>query len=397
MFKDRHINLTSIESRPSAISKSEYLFTVTTNSEWERVETAVNELRGTATSVTVLDNNPSTSNPAWFPRKMKDLDIFASRVLGAGSDLEADHPGFKDPVYRKRRTALADAACSFKHGDRLPRIEYTDFEIKTWGEVYRKLVHLYKTHACQEYLKVFPLLEENCGYREDNIPQLEDVSNFLRESTGFRLRPVPGLLSSRDFLAGLAFRVFHSTQYIRHASMPLYTPEPDVCHELLGHVPLFADKCFAEFSQEIGMASLGASDEDIKKLATCYWFTVEYGMCKEGADVKAFGAGLLSSFGELQYCLSGQPKFLDFEPAVTSVQPYPITTYQPLYFVAESFESAKNKMSVFASSLKKPFVCRYDALTETISIVDNAHAMEQLALSIKNDVNTLVRAIHQKA
>ncbi|EPB72513.1 Biopterin-dependent aromatic amino acid hydroxylase, partial [Ancylostoma ceylanicum] len=315
--------------------------------------------------------------------------------------------GFKDQVYRERRKYFADIAFNHRHGDKIPRIEYTPEEVETWRTVYSELVALYPTHACKEFNYIFPLLQQNCGFRADNIPQLQDVSDFLKDCTGFTLRPVAGLLSSRDFLAGLAFRVFHSTQYIRHHSAPKYTPEPtalsseetypfnssDICHELLGHVPLFADVEFAQFSQEIGLASLGASDEVIKQLATLYWFTIEFGICLQNGERKAYGAGLLSSFGELQYSLSDKPQVAPFDPSVTSNTEYPITEYQPKYFLAESFASAKAKLQAWAATIPRSFQVRYNAYTQRIEVLDRVSELQRMVREIKSEITTLEDAL----
>merc|ERR1719206_1320962 len=345
IFKKHQVNLLHIESR-SSIKVPGYEFMVELDSTTGDIEGALEDIKTHSSIFEIFTRNYKDNAEAvpWFPRRIQDLDEFANQILSYGSELDADHPGFTDAVYRQRRKEFADIAFNYKHGEPIPRVKYTEAETNTWTTIYKNLTKLFPTHACREFNRVFPLLRENCGMREDNIPQLEDISQYLQKVSGFRLRPVAGLLSSRDFLAGLAYRVFHSTQYIRHSSKPLYTPEPDICHELIGHVALLADPTFAQFSQQIGLASLGASDDWILKLATCYWFTVEFGLCKQNGELKAYGAGLLSSFGELEYCLSDKPEIREFEPEKTGVQEYPITSYQPVYFVAGSFEEAKRKM-----------------------------------------------------
>ncbi|XP_066561585.1 phenylalanine-4-hydroxylase isoform X2 [Amia ocellicauda] len=393
LFEEKGITLTHIESRPSRLNKDVYEFFISVDTTSAKaLDDVIDGLRTQITGhVHELSRNKQKDTVPWFPKDIQDLDRFANQILSYGAELDADHPGFTDPVYRARRKEFADIAYSYKHGQPIPKVEYTEEEKKTWGTVFMELKTLYPSHACREHNRIFPLLEKYCGYREDNVPQLEDISRFLQSCTGFRLRPVAGLLSSRDFLAGLAFRVFHSTQYIRHSSKPMYTPEPDICHELLGHVPLFADPSFAQFSQEIGLASLGAPDEYIEKLATVYWFTVEFGLCKQGSEIKAYGAGLLSSFGELQYCLTDKPKLCPFEPEKTCIQTYPITQFQPVYFIAESFEDAKEKVRKFAAIIPRPFSVRYNPYTQSIEVLDNLQQLQNLADSINGTLAMCIK------
>lgn len=280
-----------------------------------------------------------------IPRSLAEVDN--GQILGFGADLSKDHPGFEDPDYKQRRVDICNLARSHVIGHPIPRVEYSRQEVEVWGAVLRELQELYPAHACREFLRCFPMFD----FREDEIPQLEDLSQILQRTTGWQIRPVAGLLHPRDFLNGLAFKTFHSTQYMRHHSRPSYTPEPDVCHELLGHVPMLADPAFCDLVHAIGVASLGADEKQIWHLTKCYWYTVEFGVVREGESIKAFGAGVLSSFGELQHMAEGRAKLLPFDP----FQPQPKMSYkdgyQSQYFVLESFEDGARKLREYCTTL----------------------------------------------
>mmetsp|Transcript_1600 Transcript_1600/g.1375 ORF Transcript_1600/g.1375 Transcript_1600/m.1375 type:complete len:473 (-) Transcript_1600:607-2025(-) len=378
-FQDFNINLNRIESRPSNKGEDTFEMALDFNGDIQHlhVQNFIEELKRRASNMLVLDQR----EVPWFPVHVSELDGIANRTLELGSDLASDHPGAHDSAYRTRRMMLADLANSHRFGREIPHIEYTPEELATWAVIWNKLQPLAHRYACKEYLEILEDMRDECAFRHDNIPQQADISRYLHRKTGWSMRPVSGLLSSRDFLNGLAFRVFFSTQYIRHESMPLYTPEPDICHELLGHAPMFADPAFAQFSQEIGLASLGASDDDVQRLATCYWFSVEFGLCQQQGEIKAYGAGLLSSFGELEYACSKHrpgggrddfPQIKDWDPYRASSQTYPITDYQPVYFCADSLDDAKIKMRDFCEfGLKRPFHARYHSLTQSIWVDRN--------------------------
>ncbi|KAH3746515.1 hypothetical protein DPMN_180923 [Dreissena polymorpha] len=265
-------------------------------------------------------------------------------------------------------------------GQTIPRVQYAESETKAWTHIYERLKTLMPKYACQEYLAAFQLLEKEGLYTAHNIPQLEDVSNFLKRRTGFQLRPVSGLLSARDFLASLAFRTFQCTLFVRHPSKPDHLPEPDCIHELLGHVPMLADPMVAQFSQNLGLASLGASDADIGKLATLYWFTVEFGICKQKGKLKAYGAGILSSYGELAHALSDKPEKRPFDPDKTAVQAYTDEDLQPLYFGIRVSDPAPVR-----GEIRPVYQLRV--------VLDDKLAMKKLTENITLDVEQLKRAM----
>ncbi|CAF0777183.1 unnamed protein product [Didymodactylos carnosus] len=344
----------------------------------------------------VREIKPSITNKkVWFPSSIWELDNCHHLLTNYQPDMDSRHPGFSDKDYRQRRAQIAQIAFDFKHGDLIPKVPYSIDEIKTWGLIYRQLSKLYPTCACKQHRLVLDVLEKECSFNDSSIPQLEDVSRFMKRRSGFQLRPCAGLLSARDFLASLAFRVFQCTQYMRHPSTPLHSPEPDVVHELLGHVPLLSDPNFAQFSQDIGLASLGVSDDDIVKLSTLYWFTVEFGLCRENGQIRAYGAGLLSSFGELQHALSSTPEIKAFEPEITSVQTYQDEDYQPIYFVADSFENAKEKLRQYAKSMNRPYELVYDPYTQSLRILNDVKIVHDLSSVLKLEMDVLENALNR--
>lgn len=248
--------------------------------------------------------------------------------------LDPDHPGFRDHEYRARRNEIAGIALNYEPGSSIPDAPYTEEEHQLWRIVCDALRPQHQSHACAEYLKC----TERLNLASDRIPQLREVSERVRALSGFRLEPVGGLVTPRVFLDSLGRGVFLSTQYIRHHSTPLYTPEPDVVHELLGHAVLLASEPVAELNRLVGEAVKRThSDEALERLARVYWFTIEFGVLREAGEVKAYGAGLVSSAGELEAMRRAELRPLDLEAAAR--QEFGTTDYQPILFCADSFES----------------------------------------------------------
>jgi phenylalanine-4-hydroxylase len=256
--------------------------------------------------------------------------------------LGKDHPGFNDPAYRERRNAIAASAMTWRPGEPIPHVDYSAAEHEIWRLVSNDLHAKHLTYACREYLDG----KEQLGLPEDRIPQLDEVTAGLRPLSGFEYVCAPGLVPLREFYGALADRHFHSTQYVRHPAQPLYTPEPDVIHEVIGHGNLLGSPRFAEIKRLAGEAVRRVeTDAAVQFIADVFWFSMEFGVVHEGGELKAYGAGILSSCGEIEEFRSVEIRPLDI--AEMGSIDYDITRYQPVLYAADSLAHIEDVVGGF--------------------------------------------------
>lgn len=276
----------------------------------------------------------------------EELPAFKDMPFEDINELHVDHPGASDLEYRKRRDYIASLAKKFRETGEITDVDYTEEEQDIWRHVAGKLETLHQKYASPFYLKA----KKDLGITNDRIPQLSAMSRRLTETTGFRLAPIEGLVDTRAFLSWLSYRVMLSTQYIRHTSRPDYTPEPDIVHEIIGHQPMFTNPAFADYSQFVGHGARKANDQQLEELGRLYWFTVEFGLVDHEGETKAYGAGLLSSYGELENAFSENVERRPFDLETVINHDYTYSDMQPVLYVIPSYAELKEATRKYIES-----------------------------------------------
>lgn len=257
-------------------------------------------------------------------------------------ELEVGHPGLGDAAYVARRHELF-ALCRRHRLDKLgpPLIDYTPEETCIWREVSPKLDDLHQKHASRIYLQAKRAL----GISQTEIPQLRHLSDRLMGETRMHLVPAEGPLPYRTFYRYIGARGFPVTQFIRHGSHPEFTPEPDMIHDCLGHVPPLMNQDYAELLTMIGKAVSTTRDpEQVLALKRFSWFSIEFGLIEEVGEVKVFGAGILSSTGEIPFSLSAEVERRPFVTDEVIETDYDPSRMQDVLFIIPSFAQLRREI-----------------------------------------------------
>jgi phenylalanine-4-hydroxylase len=212
---------------------------------------------------------------------------------------------------------------------------YTAEDHEIWSILYERRMADLRGNGSRVFLDG----AEAIGLRRDQVPDLADVNRRLSVRTGWRAVPVTGFIPARDFFRCLAERRFPTTVIVRPRSQLDYLPEPDIFHDVFGHVPLHADPVFADFLQGFGaVAAQARTEEELTQMARLFWFTVEFGLTREDGQVKVYGSGLISSAGDAANALGPDCDRRPFSLDAVLAQPFEIDRFQDVLFVVESFD-----------------------------------------------------------
>lgn len=277
-----------------------------------------------------------------------------------------------DSAEARRAQAAADASASLS-ADQIDidsmKItqqweKYTDENHEVWSVLFTKRMEQLAEAGSNVFLEGSKVIR----LRPDAVPRLADVNEGLSRCTGWSSHGVPGYLPAKSFFAFLAQRQFPTTITVRPRTSMDYLPEPDIIHDVFGHVPLHADPVFADFLQTYGKAALHTrSEEHTERLARLFWFTVEFGLIHEDNRLKLYGSGLISSEGEGHHALES-PKVdrraFDLERVCGTA--FEIDHYQPILYVLDSFEQLRDAMTTYATRVLEE-AGREDELAEIAS------------------------------
>lgn len=232
----------------------------------------------------------------------------------------------------------------------MPTRHYMPEENAIWRTLYERMLPRWRQWGTRPFLDGLAKL----NLAPDHVPELDEVNGRLKPLTGFRAVAVPGYIEAKDFFAHLARREFPTVVSVRQADQLDYLPEPDIFHDVAGHVPMHTDPVFADTLARFGALARDLHDSQAVKneLARFFWFTIEFGLMRENGALKAYGSGLMSSFGEIEFALTlPHVERRDFKLADVIATPFEIDHYQNRLYVIESFEQLYEAVGELESSL----------------------------------------------
>jgi phenylalanine-4-hydroxylase len=213
--------------------------------------------------------------------------------------------------------------------------DYTPDQHAVWTQLVRRRLPQLHTHACREYLNGYEII----GLQEDRLPNLYAISGRLKPRTGWSTTPVSGFLPGAAFFEMLAARMFPVTTWLRGRDSLEYIPEPDIFHDVFGHVPMHAHPVFADFLQHYGMICAKLKDaEALEQLGRLFWFTVEFGLIRQDGQIKVYGSGVISSHRECSNVIEGGCEIRDFTLDEVLAAPVKVDELQKRLFAIESFD-----------------------------------------------------------